>query len=228
MKTTIFLQSLFLFPLIGLAVIARSAWVKILAFMAGLGMSSACNAESAKPSAETGDPEAMVECYKQVAVTETTMKDSRWAHSDLITDWATAERAVLSIAVKGSIVYDELQLKITAARQAATAASAVVDTKLLSQAAYEMAVKVMDEWHADIALSSGSVKCYKRMAPPPAVSDTSSRLYSLQKLQAQGKIDDKVLAQAKDGMKSSLAASLTSKQSAELADFLLDLLGYAQ
>lgn len=228
MKTTIFLQSLLVLPLIGLAVIARSAWVKILAFMAGLGMSSACNAEGAKPRAETGDPDPVVECYKQVAVTEPIMKDSRWAHSDLIADWATAERAVLACATADDVRYEELQPKIVAARQAATNAKPIVGAGLLSQPAYDLAISILNEWHADTAMSYSGVKCYKRMAPPPAVSDTSSRLYSLQKLQAQGRIDDKVLAQTKEGMKSSLTTALSSKQSAELADFLLDLLGFTR
>jgi hypothetical protein len=228
MKTTIFLQSLFLFPLIGLAVIARSAWVKILALLAGLGMSSACNADATKPKTEVDDPNAMVECYKQVAVTETIMKDARWAHSDLIADWATAERAILAYANADDVRYDELQPKIATAQQAAVSAKPIVAAGLLSQPAYDLAISILNEWHADTAMSYSGVKCYKRMAPPPAVSDTSSRLYSLQKLQAHGRIDDKVLAQAKDGMKTSLTASLSGKQSAELADFLLDLLGFAQ
>jgi len=228
MKTTMFLSSLFLFPLIGLAVIARSAWVKVLAFLAGLGMSSACNADGTKPKAEADDPNSMVECYKQVAFTSTIMSNPRRAHSDYIADWATAERAILAYANGGGANFDEMETKIAAAQQTAISAKPIVTTGLLSQPVYDLAVSILAEWHADMATSYSGVKCYKKKVTPPVVEDSTSRLMALGRLQSQGKLTSEALAQAKEGMKSSLTASLSVKQSAELADFLLDLLGFAQ
>jgi hypothetical protein len=215
-------------PVLAVAFVGRTVWTAVLAFVAGMGMSSACNAENTKPYAGSGDPEPVVECYKQVAVSPTIMQDPRWAHSDLIADWAMAERAVLACATAGDVRYDDLQQKIVTAREATTNAKPIVVAGLLSQPAYDMALRVLDEWHADTAMSYSGVKCYKRMAPPPAVADTSSRLDLLSRLQARGQLSDEAVDQARESMKSYLTASLSAKQSAELADFLLDLLGFTQ
>jgi hypothetical protein len=228
MKTSIILQTLFIFPLIGLALVARSAWVKVLAFVAGLGMSSACNADGAKPRADNGDPDSMVECYKQVAVTPAIMQDPRWAHSDLVADWAMAERAVLAYAETGEDNYDELEKRITTARQAATNARPIVTAGMLSQKEYDLAISILGEWHADMAMGTGGVKCYKRMAPPPVVTDSIHRLSMLLSLKEQNKLTGEAVAQAKEEMKSTLTKSLSKAESARLSDFLIDLLGITQ
>jgi len=217
-----------LMPILAVGYLGRSIWTGVLALLAGMGMSSACNADGTKPKAEADDPNAMVECYKQVAVTETIMKDSRWAHSDLIADWAIAERAILTYANGGVADFDEMETKIATAQQAAVRAKPVVTSGMLSQPVYDLAIGILNEWHANMAMSYSGVKCYKKAVTPPMVEDSSNRLSSLVRLQAQGKLTAEALAQVKEGMKTSLTASLSSKESAELADFLLDLLGFAQ
>jgi hypothetical protein len=68
--------------------------------------------------------------------------------------------------------------------------------------------------------------CYRRAVPPPAIEDASNRLFSLSKLQMEGKISMVTVQEARDGMREVLDDSYSAAVSAETSAFLMDLLGF--
>jgi hypothetical protein len=210
--------------IVGITFWGRSLWAGLLAVLAGLGVVQARNAGG--DDNPPVNPEMMVTCYSEAVMPRNAMWDSRWENSQVLNNWAEAERLILSYAAGGERDFDRMNGFIKAAQEAATYAKSAVAAGVLSQQAYELAQRALAEWHADMATSYSSVMCYRRAVPPPAIEDASNRLLSLSRLQMEGKISMVAVEEASDCMRSVLDDSYSSAVSAETAAFLMDLLGF--
>lgn len=209
---------------VGIAFWGRSIWTGVLALLAGLGVVQSRNAEG--DDYPPVNPEMMVTCYSEAVVPHNAMWDSRWENSQPLNNWAEAERQILSYAGSGEGNFDRMNGFIKVAQEAAANAKSAVAAGALKQESYELAVRTLAEWHADMAISYSSVMCYRRAVPPPAIEDASNRLFSLSKLQMESKISMVAVQEARDGMRVVLDETYSNSVAAETSAFLLDLLGF--
>jgi hypothetical protein len=209
------------FLLVGLVIWARGIWAGVLALLAGLGVVQARDGDETPVN-----PEMMVTCYSEAVVPYNAMRDPLWENSQVLNAWAEAERAIINYAETGESNFDVMNGFIKNAQQAAANAKSAVGAGLLSESAYELATAVLNEWHADMALNYSSVRCYRRAVPPPAIDDASKRLFSLSKLEMEGKISMVAVAEARDAMREVLDDSYSVIVAKETSAFLMDLLGF--
>jgi hypothetical protein len=231
MKNLHYISLILLFPLITLAFYARSLWTSLLALLAGIGLST-CRAADGNPTPVTGSQSApkdappQVLCYRQPAPKPVFTNDS-WDSSPEMREWAEAERSVRWYVAGGERKdYDPLGKRIETAQAAYAAAKTAVEQGLFSQGAYDMAGKVLSEWHRDLALNYTSIKCYEAVMVNPEVEDINGRLMALERSVLAGNLSADTKAQAEAGIRQSAGGSLKPAEAKELASLLLQLLGF--
>jgi len=219
-----------LLPFVMLAYYARSLWTTFLALLAGFGLST-CRAADGNP-ATTGsqsspkDAPPEVLCYRQPAV-KPVFSNEKWQSSPEMKDWAQAERSVRWYVGGGERKdYDPLGKRIDIAQAAYAKAKSAVEQGILSQAAYDMAGKVLSEWHRDLALNYTSIKCYEAVMVNPEVEDINGRLMALERLVLAGNLSADAKSQAEAGIRQSLGGSLKPSEANELASLLMQLLDF--
>ena len=203
----------------------------VLAFLAGLGI--ACARDNSGKSSDAVDsarqinnPTDEVMCYLQPD-TRVAFTDSRWSKSPELENWAWTERSLLDYIRGGGRDFERVNLIIDAARKAYFSAQSAVTQGILLKDTYDLAGKVMSEWHRDLALSYTSVECYEQSMIMPEIADASQRLSELTSLHLQGKITFEVVAQARKGMEENLVEQKVKPEVAkELPEFLTQLLGF--
>jgi hypothetical protein len=207
-----------LLPVLAISFISRTIWTGVLAILAGLGVVQA-------RSASADEPSHMVMCYaKPREIAYFTKSD--WQHSSLMIAWTLAEREIIKYADSKYGDFNTMQSLINAAGTAYNNAATEVSNGILSKEAYDMAGKVLAEWHKEMALAYTSVECYEATIIQPTIQNLSGRLFTLQQLSMEGKITPAAVAQAEQSIKSSLGSELSPAVSAELSQLLVELLGF--
>jgi hypothetical protein len=222
MKSSLLIQLIVMLPIAGVVFATRSVWMGVLAVLAGLGVVSARSADN--PSER--NTSEMVKCYVKVPVKTNLMQDPRWADSELLNQWADAERNVIKCLLVGQTGYDMLEDMVDRANRAGEAAQTAVTQGLLSGEAYGMACRILDEWHCDVVTGYGGVKCYDRTVTPPMIGNAANRLSTLASLRKQGTLDSQAVAEAEAGMAGDLKDVKSPALADEVSSFLMDLLGY--
>jgi hypothetical protein len=207
-----------LLPVLAISFITRSIWTGVLAILAGLGVVQARNASAEEPS-------KYVTCYAKPR-DPVYFNKAEWQNSSAMVNWARAERAIITYASYKKDNFTEMNKLISTARTAYHSAATEVGNGLLSKEAYDMAGEILAEWHKEMALAYTSVECYEATMIQPTINDVSGRLFTLQQLSMEGKITPAAVEQAEQSIKESLGAELSSKASAELAQLLVELLGF--
>jgi hypothetical protein len=199
MKYLLLFMPLLIIPIVGLTLASRWIWTTILGLLAGVGVASA----KQNDFFDVDQNPQGVKCY-EIATPPSMLQGTPWEYVDEMEMWAGAEQAIFdTITVSGNdrVDYDLLQRLIQDAERAATAAKGMVARQKLREETYNKAIEILQNWHADVATSKSSVKCYERVTVPPYVADISQQLMSLEKLQEQGKLSESVIAQVRTGIK---------------------------
>ncbi len=220
-----------LLPFVLVAYYARSIWTTFLAMLASFGLST-CRAADGNPAPATGSPSAPkdappeVLCYRQPAP-KPVFSNENWQSTPEMKAWAEAERSVRWYVAGGERKdYDPLGKRIDTAQSAYAAAKAAVEQGILCQAAYDMAGKVLSEWHRELALNYTSIKCYEAVMVNPEVEDINGRLLALERSVLAGNVSADAKAQAEAGIRKSAGSALKPAEAKELASLLMQLLDF--
>lgn len=222
MKHLFIILPLLVLPVVGLTLASRWIWTTVLGLLAGMGMACAKQTDNQKSQSN----ERMVTCYEPMPM-PSVLEGTPWAYSEEMEAWANAEHGIIDMLRgkgKASLQYDDLQKLITAAELAGRSAKVVVDRKQLHPDTYTMAMEVLINWHRDVAITTTAIKCYEKMVTPPYIDDINSNLMTINQLQAEGKLDDKVVAQVKAGIKERLGKETKPEVAEELSLLLVSLL----
>lgn len=222
MKYLFLFIPLLVVPIIGLTLVTRWIWTAMLGIIAGVGAASA----KQNDIFDIDQNPQRVKCY-ETATPPSMLQGTPWEYVQEMEMWAVTEQAIFNtITVPGSdrVDYDLLQRLIQDAERAATAAKAMVARQKLREETYNKAVEILQNWHADVATSKSSVKCYERVAVAPYVADISQQLTSLEKLQEQGKLSESVNVQVRIGIKRRMAKETSPEVAEELSLLLVNLL----
>ena len=210
-------------PLAMAGYFARSLWTSILALLAGFGMVQA-RCDKPGSASDPTKPEPMVTCYEQVSYKY--FVESEWDASLTMQAWAQAERDVLAYARSGAGDFTVLKKKIDTAESAYTVAQDNFDKGILRRDVYQAAGDILQEWHAEIAISSTNVECYQKVSVPPMVVQVNQRLLALNQLVKDGKLSATASTEAQAGIKQSLGQSLSPEAADQLSRLLMELLGF--
>jgi hypothetical protein len=221
-----------LLPFVLVAYYARSMWTTFLAMLASIGLST-CRAADGNPTPATNSTQPapkvappQVLCYRQPAPKPVFTNDN-WDSSPEMKEWAEAERSVRWYVAGGERKeFEPLGKRIDTANSAYAAAKAAVEQGLLSQGSYDMAGKVLSEWHRDLALNYTSIKCYESVMINPEVEDINGRLMALERSVLAGNVSADAKAQAEAGIRKSASSSLKPAEAKELASLLMQLLDF--
>lgn len=231
MKNNYILLQIMMIPFVAFAFYARSIWITFLAMLASIGLST-CRAADGNPTPATGSQSAPkdappeVLCYRQPAPKPVFSSD-KWQSSPEMKDWAEAERSVRWYVAGGERKdFEPLGKRINTAQTAYAAAKLAVEQGLLSQGAYDMAGKVLSEWHRELALNYTSIKCYEEALINPEVENINGRLMALERLVLAGNVNADAKAQAEAGIRQSAGGSLKLAEAKELASLLMELMDF--
>lgn len=208
-----------LIPIIGITLAARCIWTAAMSFLAGMGLANAKDTHYTKTLPE----DEMVLCYERVEP-PSSLIGTPWANITEMENWANAEHRILYLVKSNNVNHDAVQDWVEQAENAALAAKSVVNRRELSADTYQMALKVLQEWHADIITSKTLVSCYDRAGSLPYIEDVSQQLMHLEQLMEDGKLDSKALEEIQEGIRKRLSKDINPETSKELSLLLVNLI----
>jgi hypothetical protein len=221
-------------PLFGTAFVARSLFISLLGFIASLGMASSRDAsgrdnssygDHGNPTQDPYDSSQMIKCYTG-PVRDYLMKSPGWKGNTLLESWASAEREIRDYDFSETVNIEDLSDSIGIAETAAGNAKQAVKDGVLNQETYDMAKKILHQWHRDLVLNFAAIECYKPVAVKPDVSNISQRMLELERLQAKDIFDDESTALALESIHQEIKKNSSPAIADELYRLISELLGY--
>lgn len=221
-------------PVFGIVCFARSIIIALLGFIASLGMASSrgvsdndksSNVDYDNPTQDPYDSSQMIKCYTG-PVRNYLMKSPGWAGNTLLESWARAERDIRDYDFSETVDFDDLNDSIGIAETAAINAQQAVKDGVLNQETYDLAKRLLHQWHRDLVLNFSAIECYKPVVVNPDVSNISQRMLELERLQAKDMFDDESTALVLESIHQEIKQNSSPAIADELYRLISELLGY--